>query len=60
MLFFQQLAATDATLVQRRNVTTRYYERLQRKGLTYAGYDAWLKEEQDMITDIRDLTGKDQ
>ena len=29
-------------------------------GLTYAGYDARLKEEQGMITDTRDLTEKDQ
>ena len=35
-------------------------ERLQRKGLTYAGYDAWLKEEQDMITDTRDLTERNR
>ena len=35
-------------------------ERLQRKGLTYVGYDTWLKEEQGMITDTRDLTEKDQ
>jgi 4-hydroxy-4-methyl-2-oxoglutarate aldolase len=35
-------------------------ERLQRKGLTYAGYDEWLKEEQSMITDTRGLTEKDR
>jgi len=35
-------------------------ERLQRKGLTYVGYDTWLKEEQGMITDTRDLTEKDR
>jgi hypothetical protein len=35
-------------------------ERRRRKGLTYAAYDAWLKEEQGMNTDTRDLTEKDR